>query len=161
MLFWLTLALRPLLALWAANQQKPVGDVPLKKSAEEWRKELPPAAFSILVERGTEPAGSSPLDAEKRPGTFACAACRSPLFASSAKFNSGTGWPSFFDPLPSAVDLTLQPLYCIGDFGAREVRCSQCGGHLGHVFSDGPPPTGKRYCMNGAALIFRPEAKNA
>jgi peptide-methionine (R)-S-oxide reductase len=97
---------------------------------------------------------SSPLEHEKRAGSYGCAGCGAPLFSSSAKFDSGTGWPSYFEALPGAVEQTIQPLYCLGDFGARECRCARCGCHLGHVFTDGPKPTGLRYCMNGVALAF-------
>jgi len=144
----------PFAALYLANRQQPVGDVPVQKSEEEWREQLSREAYYVLRKRGTERARSSPLDKQYSEGIYRCAGCGSSLFASAAKFDSGTGWPSFYEALPGSVDLTLQLLYCIGDFGAREVRCSTCGGHLGHVFSDGPPPTGKRYCMNGVALSF-------
>jgi peptide-methionine (R)-S-oxide reductase len=117
----------------------------------EWRKRLSPEAYAVLREADTEYAGSSPLDHEKRVGTFRCAGCDQPVFASQAKFDSGTGWPSFTEPLPGAVATRPDP----GLFGTRtEVHCSRCGGHLGHVFDDGPEPTGKRYCMNGAAMTF-------
>lgn len=145
----------PWVLLWLSNQQLPVGDVPDKRSDEEWKSVLSPEAYNVLVKRGTERAGSSPLDKLYAPGTYSCAACDSPLFSSETKFNSGTGWPSFFDPLPGQVDLTLQLMYCLGDFGAREVRCHNCGGHLGHMFTDGPQPTGQRYCMNGVSLNFK------
>jgi len=126
-----------------------------KLTEEEWRKRLPPAVFEIMRLHGTEPAGSSPLDHEKRKGTYDCAACALPLFSSKTKFESGTGWPSFYQPLHDAVatssDYTLiEP--------RTEVHCRRCGGHLGHVFDDGPRPTGLRYCMNGLALAFKPEA---
>ena len=118
----------------------------------EWRAKLSDLQYRVLREEDTERAGSSPLDAERRPGTFACAGCALPLFSSEAKFDSGTGWPSFFQPLANATGTRSDP----GIFGDRtEVHCARCGGHLGHVFDDGPPPTGKRYCMNGAALVFR------
>ncbi|HMK72782.1 MAG TPA: peptide-methionine (R)-S-oxide reductase MsrB [Myxococcaceae bacterium] len=123
------------------------------KPESEWKAQLSPAAFRVLRQHGTERAGTSPLDHEKRPGTFLCGGCALPLFSSEAKFDSGTGWPSFFQPLPDAVrtrsDRSL--------FMERtEVHCRRCGGHLGHVFDDGPPPTGQRYCMNGVALGFEP-----
>ena len=125
------------------------------KTEAEWRAVLTPEQYAVLREAGTERAGTSPLDAEKREGTFNCAACDLPLYSSAAKYDSGTGWPSFFDVLPGAVgteeDNTL--------FTTRtEVHCRRCGGHLGHVFDDGPKPTGKRYCMNGVALVFRAKA---
>jgi peptide-methionine (R)-S-oxide reductase len=126
----------------------------VEKTDAEWRKTLSPAAYQVLREHGTERAGTSPLDQEKRPGTFACAGCGLPLFASDAKFNSGTGWPSFFQPLEGAVGTRRDNSL----FMARtEVHCSRCGGHLGHVFEDGPRPTGERYCMNGVCLAFEPK----
>jgi peptide-methionine (R)-S-oxide reductase len=125
------------------------------KTEAEWRQLLSPQAYRVLRDHGTERAGTSPLDHEKRAGTFVCAACRLPLFASEAKFDSGTGWPSFFAPLPDAVRTREDR----GLFMARtEVHCRRCGGHLGHVFDDGPRPTGLRYCMNGVAMAFEPKA---
>ena len=119
----------------------------------EWRARLSPAAYAVLREEDTERAGSSPLDREKRAGTFVCAGCALPLFSSGTKYDSGTGWPSFWAPLPDAVRTRPDR----GLFGTRtEVHCRRCGGHLGHVFDDGPQPTGKRYCMNGVALAFVP-----
>ncbi len=123
-------------------------------SEAEWRKKLSPAAYAVLREQATERAYTSPLDKEKRSGTFLCAGCDLPLFSSLTKFDSGTGWPSFFRPLPGAVGTTTD--YKIG-YPRTEVHCSRCGGHLGHVFDDGPPPTGKRYCMNGVAMHFVPK----
>lgn len=123
-------------------------------SEAEWRKKLSPAAYAVLREQATERAYTSPLDKEKRSGTFACAGCDLPLFSSLTKFDSGTGWPSFFRPLPGAVGTTTD--YKIG-YPRTEMHCSRCGGHLGHVFDDGPPPTGKRYCMNGVAMRFVPK----
>src|SRR6185437_1757146 len=116
---------------------------------------LTPEQHHVLREHGTERAGSSPLNHEKRAGTFKCAGCGTPLFSSDTKFESGTGWPSFFQPLGDSVDTTADRSF----FMLRtEVHCAKCGGHLGHVFHDGPPPTGQRYCMNGVAMNFRPEA---
>ena len=127
---------------------------PIEKTDEEWRRELTPQQYQVLREHGTERAGTSPLNKEKRAGTFRCAACGQELFESATKFESGTGWPSFFKPLDNAVGTTVDTSY----FMVRtEVHCARCGGHLGHVFEDGPAPTGLRYCMNGAALTFEPE----
>ena len=116
-----------------------------------WKKKLSPAAYQILRREGTETPYTSPLNKEHRAGTFACAGCALPVFSSKTKFESGTGWPSFWAPLPNAVRTRVD-----GSFGmARtEVHCRRCGGHLGHVFDDGPKPTGKRYCMNGAGMTF-------
>jgi peptide-methionine (R)-S-oxide reductase len=124
---------------------------------DEWRQRLDPAQFHVLRKHGTERAGTSRLNGEKRPGTFVCAGCDAPLFATTAKFESGTGWPSFTDPLDGAVATTEDRSL----FMTRtEVHCATCGGHLGHVFPDGPRPTGLRYCMNGVAMTFRPEASD-
>jgi peptide-methionine (R)-S-oxide reductase len=117
----------------------------------EWRKLLTPEQFHILREQGTEAPESSPLDHNYKPGGYACAGCALQLFASATKFDSGTGWPSFYQPLPHAVS-TEQDNSLFME--RTEVHCSRCGGHLGHVFEDGPKPTGLRYCMNGAALTF-------
>jgi peptide-methionine (R)-S-oxide reductase len=126
---------------------------PVRYSEAEWRKRLTPAQFAILRQKGTERPGTSALLGEHRNGTFVCAADGNPLFASSTKFDSGTGWPSFWQPLPHGVETSTD--WETG-YPRTEVHCSQCGGHLGHVFDDGPKPTGKRYCMNGDALAFRP-----
>lgn len=119
----------------------------------QWRKRLTPAQYEILRQGGTEPAFSSPLLKEHRKGTFVCAGCGNDLFASSTKFESGTGWPSFWQPLPGAVGTSTD--FKLG-YPRVEVHCADCGGHLGHVFKDGPKPTGLRYCMDGLALKFRP-----
>ena len=127
-----------------------------QKTEDEWRTTLSPEQFHVLREHGTERAGTSPLNYEKRTGTFVCAGCGQPLFSSETKFESGTGWPSFWAPLEHAVGTATDETF----FMTRtEVHCAQCGGHLGHVFPDGPPPTGLRYCMNGIALEFEPEKK--
>ena len=121
----------------------------------EWQKLLTPEQYYVLREHGTERAGSSPLDHEKRAGTFDCAACDLPLYSSQAKFDSGTGWPSFWQPLDNAIETSEDKSLF---FATRtEVHCRRCGGHLGHVFEDGPPPTGLRYCMNGVAMKFVPD----
>lgn len=132
---------------------KTPGDFPVTKSDSEWQSTLSPEQFRVLREHGTERAGTSPLNYEKRTGMFHCAGCGQPLFASDTKYESGTGWPSFFRPLPGAVGTKSDRSF----FMTRtEVHCSRCGGHLGHVFEDGPAPTGLRYCMNGVSLTFEP-----
>jgi peptide-methionine (R)-S-oxide reductase len=122
-------------------------------SDDEWRQKLTPAQFNVLRKHGTERAGTSPLNQEKREGTFLCAGCGKELFATDTKFESGTGWPSFFAPLDGAVGTTEDRSLFMS---RTEVHCADCGGHLGHVFEDGPRPTGLRYCMNGAAMTFKP-----
>ncbi len=127
---------------------------PVEKTEDEWRDQLSPQQFTVLRQHGTERAGTSPLNHEKRAGTFRCAGCGQPLFDAETKFESGTGWPSFFRPLEDAVDTTVDRSH----FMTRtEVHCAKCGGHLGHVFPDGPAPTGMRYCMNGISLAFEPK----
>ena len=124
---------------------------PVQKSDTEWKQQLDAQQYQVLRKHGTERAGTSPLNYEKRTGTFHCAGCGAPLFESATKFESGTGWPSFWQPIPEAVGTSSDRSF----FMTRtEVHCAKCGGHLGHVFPDGPQPTGQRYCMNGAALKF-------
>jgi peptide-methionine (R)-S-oxide reductase len=130
--------------------------VKLDKTKAEWARLLPQAAYQVLFEAATERPGSSPLNQEKRAGTFLCAACFLPLFSSTAKYESGTGWPSFWQPLPDAV-ATRTDYKLI--WPRTEYHCARCGGHQGHVFDDGPPPTGKRYCNNGVALRFVAEGE--
>ena len=130
--------------------------VPLNKPRSAWREVLPTQRFEVLFEDATERAFSSPLNDEKRPGTFVCAACQLPLFRSEAKFDSGTGWPSFFQPLPGRVG-TRRDFKLV--LPRTEYHCARCKGHQGHVFNDGPPPTGLRYCNNGLALDFVPEGE--
>ena len=133
---------------------KAAGPFEIEKSDAEWRQSLSPAQYKVLRQHGTERPYTSPLNAEKRKGTFACAACDLPLFSSDTKFESGTGWPSFYAPLANAVgtsdDRSLLML-------RTEVHCRRCGGHLGHVFDDGPGPTGQRYCINSASLCQVPK----
>lgn len=127
------------------------GEFEIVKSEAEWKKQLTPEQYYVLREEGTERAGTSPLNKEKRAGTYHCAACDLALFSSETKYESGTGWPSFYAPLENAVGTSEDRSF----FMTRtEVHCRRCGGHLGHVFDDGPPPTGKRYCMNGVAMSF-------
>jgi peptide-methionine (R)-S-oxide reductase len=126
---------------------------PVSYSDAEWRRRLTTAQYAILRAKGTERPGTSPLNREHRRGTFVCAADNNPLFDSKTKFDSGTGWPSFYRPLPRGIETSRD--YDIG-VPRTEVHCAQCGGHLGHVFDDGPMPTGKRYCMNGDAMLFKP-----
>jgi peptide-methionine (R)-S-oxide reductase len=141
-------------ALLADGIKVPLPSEPLKLSKEEWRKRLGAAQFNILREEGTERPGSSPLNNEKRPGVFACAGCDLPLFTSAMKYESGTGWPSFFTTIPgvfgTSTDLKLV-------LPRTEYHCARCAGHHGHIFDDGPQPTGKRWCNNGVALKFIPK----
>ena len=151
-----TLVVGPLVYLFARPVETSMSDesFPVQKTEEEWRASLTSEQYNVLREHGTERAGSSPLNKEKRQGTFVCAACGAPLFDSDTKYESGTGWPSFFKPLDDAVGTNVDKSF----FMVRtEVHCARCGGHLGHLFPDGPPPTGERFCMNGAAMRFEPE----
>jgi peptide-methionine (R)-S-oxide reductase len=151
------------LGLWKTSQDADAGPAAktafeVQKSDAEWRSQLTPAQYDVLRKHGTERAGTSPLNAEKRKGTFACQGCDLPLFSSDTKYESGTGWPSFYAPLDNAVGLSEDNTFFMK---RTEVHCRRCGGHLGHVFDDGPKPTGKRYCMNGVAMKFVPAAATA
>ncbi len=127
---------------------------PVHHTDAEWRKLLGPARFDVMRRAGTEYPFSSPLDHETRAGLYSCAGCRTALYSSATKFDSGTGWPSFYAPLPNAVGRSSDDTL---GFGRTEIHCATCGSHLGHVFADGPPPTGLRYCMDGIALAFTPK----
>jgi len=133
--------------------ESPKPDKDLPKTDEEWRAALTPEQFQVLRQHGTERAGTSPLNKEYRQGVFLCAACGKELFKSDSKFESGTGWPSFFTPVENAVETTTDRKF---GMVRVEVHCARCKGLLGHVFEDGPPPTGLRYCMNGVSLKFEP-----
>lgn len=124
---------------------------PVQKTEQEWRETLTPEQFDVLRQHGTERPGTCALLQEKRPGTFSCVGCGQPLFVADRKFESGTGWPSFVAPLDGAIGTSSDDSHFMS---RTEVHCSRCGGHLGHVFPDGPPPTGLRYCINGVALTF-------
>jgi peptide-methionine (R)-S-oxide reductase len=124
------------------------------KSDDEWQSSLSPSQYGVLRCHNTERPGSSPLNREKRAGTFRCAGCGQPLFSSDTKFESGTGWPSFYEPMDDAVGTTVDRAHMMV---RTEVHCARCGGHLGHVFDDGPDPTGQRYCINGVSLAFEPK----
>ena len=130
---------------------------PLRKSTEEWQKLLSKESYAVLFEEATERAGTSPLNKEKRAGTFICAACFLPLFSSQAKYESGTGWPSFWQPIAADHIGTKRDFFLI--VSRTEYHCARCGGHQGHVFEDGPEPTGLRYCNNGVALQFVSEGE--
>ena len=146
------------LLLGAGAQAKKRRRFEVTRTDEEWRQLLTPEQYSVLRKHGTERAGTSPLNKEKREGAFHCAGCDLPLFSSETKFESGTGWPSFWKPLDNAIGTSEDRTF----FMTRtEVHCSRCGGHLGHVFNDGPRPTGLRYCMNGVAMTFKPGAPEA
>jgi peptide-methionine (R)-S-oxide reductase len=149
-----TLTLAPLVA-WITKPDLVPDEplLPIRKSDADWQRTLTPAQYRVLRRRGTERAFSSPLDHEVRRGTYLCAGCGRAVFASDAKFDSGTGWPSFWTPLDDAVATRVDRSWLMV---RTEVRCPSCGGHLGHVFADGPRPTGLRYCINGVALQFTP-----
>jgi len=131
--------------------EKAGGGFPLAKSEDEWRKNLTPEQYRVLRQHGTERAGTSALNHEKRDGVYFCAGCGTPLFDAATKYESGSGWPSFYRPRENAVETSTDGSLLMT---RTEVHCANCGGHLGHVFPDGPKPTGERYCMNGAALKF-------
>lgn len=139
---------------WRPRGAHAAGEFAVKRSDAEWRKLLTPQQYAVLRESATERPFSSPLDKEKRRGTFACAGCDQELFSSTTKFESGTGWPSFWAPIANAAVGTERDI-SLGMIRVS-VHCSRCGGHLGHVFDDGPRPTGLRYCMNGVAMAFKP-----
>jgi peptide-methionine (R)-S-oxide reductase len=146
--------------LWrqASASDVSIGEFPVQKSDDEWRKELTKEQYNILRKHGTERAFTSPLDKNYSPGEYHCAGCGSLLFTSDTKFNSGTGWPSFFRPVENAIGTTTDRSFFMS---RTEVHCATCGGHLGHVFPDGPQPTGLRYCMNGVALKFEAKSEPA
>jgi peptide-methionine (R)-S-oxide reductase len=140
--------------LFGGNEAVAAAQFPVMHSDAEWRQILNPAQYQVLRQHGTERAGTSALDREKRTGAFVCAGCGAKLFRSATKFDSFTGWPSFFAPLEGAVGMTEDRSLFMS---RTEVHCAACGGHLGHVFPDGPAPTGQRYCMNGIAMGFEPD----
>ena len=141
------------MGLFSSTKSAPSEHFAVEKPDEEWRRELSPEAYHVLRKHGTERSGTSPLNQEKRAGTFVCAGCGTPVYDAATKFESGTGWPSFTAPIEGGVGTSEDRSL----FMTRiEVHCAKCGGHLGHVFPDGPKPTGLRYCMNGAAMEFKP-----
>ena len=143
---------------WMRDDSADAATFEIVKTDAEWRRLLKPEAYRVLRHEGTERPYTSPLNAEKRKGTFACAGCDLPLFSSDTKFDSGTGWPSFFQPLDNALGRTEDRAYGMTRI---EVHCRRCGGHMGHVFDDGPKPTGLRYCIDGFGLVFKPSAASA
>jgi peptide-methionine (R)-S-oxide reductase len=159
----LGLLARPVMGRWMVSAMANPATTDLKfdklvKTKEEWKKLLPADSYRVLFEQGTEFAGSSPLNDEKREGTFVCAACFLPLFDAKTKYNSGTGWPSFYDAIPGRLGTSVDNSVMV--FGPRtEYHCARCNGHQGHVFPDGPKPTGLRYCNNGVALRFVPKGE--
>jgi peptide-methionine (R)-S-oxide reductase len=151
----LTALFSPMLGASAAEAASEAADPKWNLSDAEWKRRLSPAAYQVLRKEGTERPFSSPLNNEKRAGTFHCAGCDLPLFSSKAKYDSGTGWPSFWQPLPKAIGTKIDFKLIVP---RTEYHCTRCGGHQGHVFDDGPKPTGKRYCNNGVALTFKSQA---
>ena len=139
---------------WTQGSDVHAANFEIVKTDDEWRRILTAPAYKVLRQHGTERPYSSALNHEKRKGTFICAGCDLPLFSSETKYESGTGWPSFYRPLPNAVGTATDRSLFIA---RTEVHCRRCGGHLGHVFNDGPKPTGLRYCMNGVSMTFKPE----
>ena len=147
------LAAVPLAAAFGSRAAAVAGKFEVSYPDAEWRRRLDPAAYAVLRQEDTERAFTSPLNDEHRPGIFRCKGCALPLFSARTKFDSGTGWPSFYAPLANAVQTTTDHILIVA---RTEVHCRRCGGHLGHVFDDGPKPTGLRYCMNGVAMTFSP-----